>query len=226
MEKIYCVNCALKSAAARKLNPSELDVMDDNCAEVHFNVGDVIFKQSALSSNVIYIKSGLVKLHVQGPKKEKILRIAKAPEYLCLPSTFGDKVNHFSATALEETVACFIDISIFKRFIYENGDFAYQIIIDLSKGELNNFHSCVNNAQKQTNGRIADALLLFAHDIYNTNRFRLPLSRNDFSDLIGSTRENVSRILTEFHNEKIISLKGREIIILKEDLLQQISNKG
>jgi CRP-like cAMP-binding protein len=226
MTKTFCTNCKFKSAAAGYLNAEELDAMENNCAEVQFNAGDIIFRQDALSSNVVYLKAGLVKLHIHGPLKEKIMKIAKAPTYLCLPSNFGDKVNHFSATAIEKTEACFIDVNLFRDFIYKNGDFAYQIIIDLSRGELENFHGYLSQSQKQMNGRVAEALLLFSKKIYESNQFRLPLSRNDFGDLVGISRESASRILTEFHNEKIIQMAGRQISILKEDLLQKISSKG
>lgn len=215
-----------KSPAAQKLSDSELDAMHSNCARVQFKAGDTIIIQDALSTNVAYIKSGLVKIHIKGPIKEKIMKIAKAPTYLCLPSTFGDKINHFSATALEPTSVCFIDITTFKNFIYQNGDFAYQIIQEMSKGELLNFHSLINNAQKQNIGRVADAILFFAKEIYNSSTFTIPISRQDLGDLLGITRESASRILTDFHNERIINIEGKKISILNELLLIQISEKG
>jgi CRP/FNR family transcriptional regulator len=208
------------------LNDRELDVLENNCAEVRFKPGDIIVKQDALSTNVAYIKSGLVKIHINGPIKERIMKITKAPTYLCLPSTFGDKINHFSATAIEDTTVCFIDVTVFKQFIYENGEFAFQIILDLSKGELQNFQNCLNNSQKQNMGRVADAILFFAREIYNSNNFTLPISRQDLADLTGITRESTSRILSDFHNEKILEIDSRKISILNETLLKQISEKG
>jgi len=226
MDKTICKFCNLKSSAASKLNESELGTLCDNCAEARFETGDNIVKQDALSTNVVYIKSGLVKIHIKGPQRERIMKIVKAPSYLCLPSTFGDKINHFSATAIEPTTVCFIDVTIFKKFIYENGDFAYQIILDLSKSELQNLHNCLNNAQKQNIGRVADAILFFANEIYNSNSFALPVSRQDLADLTGITRESASRILTDFHEDKIIEIKGRQLTIVNEKLLKQISEKG
>jgi len=135
-------------------------------------------------------------------------------------------VNHFSISALEDTTVCFIDVNIFRKFIYENSDFAYQIIFDLSKGELQNFQNCFNNAQKQNIGRVAEAILFFANEIYNSNTFTLPVSRQDLADLTGITRESASRILTEFHNEKILEIKNREITILNEKLLVRSVRKG
>src|ERR1035437_1146952 len=226
MDRIHCKFCNLKSNAALKLNDSEIAVLENNCAEAHFKTGDIITKQDALSTNIVYVKTGLVKIHIKGPIRERIMKIVKAPAYLCLPSTFGDKVNHFSATAIEETTVCFIDVNVFKQFIYENGDFAYQIILDMSKGELQNIHNCLNNAQKQNIGRVADAMLFFANEIYNSNTFILPVLRQELADLTGITRESASRILTDFHNEKIIEIDSRKITIVNEKLLQQISEKG
>lgn len=226
MERIVCKFCNLKSTAAQMLKEDEICILENNCAQSQFKVGDIIIKQDALSTNVVYIKSGLVKIHIKGPIRERIMKIVKAPAYLCLPSTFGAKINHFSATAIEDTSVCFIDVTVFKQFIYKNGDFAFQIILDLSKGELQNLHNCLNNAQKQNIGRIADAILFFACEIYKSNTFTLPVSRQDLADLTGITRESASRILTNFHNEKILEIDSRNITILNETLLRQISEKG
>jgi CRP-like cAMP-binding protein len=226
MNNIPCSLCSFKSAAAQKLNADEISVLENSCAQVQFKAGDIIVKQDSLSTNVAYIKSGLVKIHVRGPIRERIMKITKAPTYLCLPSSFGDKINHFSVTALEDTHVCFFDVNVFKKFIYENGDFAFQIILEMSKSELLNFENCLNNSQKQNIGRIADAILFFAHKIYNSDTFNLPISRQELADLTGTTRESASRILTDFHNENILKIQNRTITILNENLLLQLSEKG
>lgn len=220
-----CKECGLKSAATRVLNEEELIKLSNNCAEADFKPGETIFKQGALSSNIIYIKSGLIKLHLRGPKDDQIIRITKAPAYLGMPISFNEKINYYSATALEPTSVCFIDNTVFKNFIYENGEFAYQIIIDLCKNEYDSLHKCVNRTQKNINGRIADALLYFI-EIYENKEFKVPLSRQEFGNYTDTTRESVSRILTEFHNEKIINIKGRMITILNVKLLETISKNG
>lgn len=226
MKTDTCKFCYYKSNATLKLNNEQLSVLDNNCAQVNFSAGDIIVKQDALSTNVVYIKSGLVKIHIKGPIRERIIRITKAPAYLCLPNNFGDKVNHFSATALDDTSVCFIDVSVFKEFIHSNGDFAVQIIMDMSKGEIENYSNCLNNAQKQNIGRIADAILFFSEKIFESTTFTLPISRQEMADLTGITRESASRILTDFHNERIVDMRHRDITILNEKLLREISEKG
>jgi len=226
MKELNCRDCINKSPAAKLLNNDELDFMARNRVEVNFKKGDIIFKQDSYSTNVVYLKAGLVKIHMQGPFKEKILRIVKAPSYLGIPTTFGDKINHYSATAIDATTVCFIDANEFKQLIYGNGKFAYEIIIELCRNELIDDLRCVNQSQKQIPGRIAETLLSLSQNIYNKNTFILPLSRNEMGDLIGTSRESISRIMSDLCNEGVIDLKAKEITILKPELLEQISKKG
>jgi CRP/FNR family transcriptional regulator len=221
-----CSRCVVHTDDAIQLKTGLPADGSFHCSRVHFNTGETIFKENAIASGVVYLKSGLVKIHTCNLAKDRILRLTKAPSYLCLPSSLGDTVNRFTATALEPTTACFIDLASFKKLIYENGDFAYQIIMALSRREMDSFHVSLNLAQKQANGRVADALLYLSRDIFENNTFTIPFSRQELGDWIGVTRESVSRILAEFNATGIIGQEGRDVTILNNDLLEQISAKG
>jgi CRP/FNR family transcriptional regulator len=221
-----CKFCSKRSPAAEHLKNEELEKLGHSCVEVSFQKGDIIFKQNALSSNIIYVREGLVKIHMAGPEREQILKIAKGPTYLGIPTTLGDKVNNYSATALTPVEVCFIDIQVFKDFISSNNEFAYEIIVSLCKNELNHFHRCVNQLQKQSAGRVAETLLFFADEIFESDEFDLPLSRHEFGDLTGNSRENVSRILSDLDKEGIINIKGKSITILNKGKLFSISKNG
>lgn len=214
------------SSAASHLSDNELSILESDCSQVHFTKGEIIFKQDAFSSNIIYLQKGLAKLHMKSRKRDQIIKIIKGPSFLRISTTIADRINHYSATAVEDVIACFIDINSFKEFVLKNGEFAYEIILDLSQGELENFRRCVNRNQKQTVGRVADALLYFSDNIFESPSFNFPLSRNDLSDLICSSRESVSRVLSEFDKENIIVLDGKKITIKNRQLLEQIGLNG
>jgi len=221
-----CKFCSKRSLAAKHLGNEELEKLGHSCVEVTFSKGDIIFKQDALSSNIIYIREGLVKIHISGPDREQILKIAKGPTYLGIPTTLGDKINHYSATAISPTEVCFIDINVFKDFISSNSDFAYEIIVNLCKNELGHFHRCVNQLQKQSPGRVAETLLFFANEIFENDTFDIPLTRHELGDLTGNSRENVSRILSDFNNENLIKISGKTITITEKETLAKISRNG
>ena len=221
-----CKNCKIKSSATKELNTKELERLENNCVEVNFKKGDIIFKQGALSSNIIYLKHGLVKMHITGPYYEQIIRITKAPSYLGVPTTFGNKINQYSVTAIEDTNVCFIDIKTFTYFISKNGKFASKIILELCRNEISSYNRCVNRIQKQINGRVAEALLFLYNNVYNSKDFILPITRSEFGNLIDTSRESVSRILSQFNNDNIIELNGKKIKILNKKFLEIISKNG
>ncbi len=221
-----CKFCHHKSKASEKLNDSELSLQSENCAEYRFKKGDIIIRQGALSSNVIFLREGLVKLHMTGPLHEQIIKITYGPAYLGLPSTFGDKYNHYSVTAIEESLVCFIDLSTFRTFVKNNPDFTYQLMIELCVNELDSYHRCVSRTQKQVSGGLAENLLFFADTIYHSNKFELPLNREEIGNLIDASRESVSRTLSNFHDEGIIKIENKKITIIDKERLRLISQYG
>ncbi len=226
MEKTHCKDCQFISKAASVLNAEELNILESKCSQVEFNKGEILFKQNTFSTNIIFLKTGLVKLHMASVKRDQIVQISKAPAFLGIPTTFADNINQYSATAIKNSIACFIDITVFKGFIFKNGEFAYEIIINLCKSELDNVRRCVNRSQKQTTGRVADALLYFSQQIFNDDEFDFPLTRSDLADLICSSRESVSRVLWDLNNDDIIEMNGRNIKIIDKTLLEHIGKYG
>lgn len=226
MNNYKCKDCKFQSTATEFLGDIELEELAKNCVEVYFKKGEIIFKQDALSSNIVYLKRGFVKLFMMGPHKEQILKIVKAHAYLGIPTTVGDKVNHYSAMAMDDTQICFIDIHIFKKLLHSNPDFSYEIILNLCRNELAQFHRCINLTQKQLYGRFAGTLLDMTRNVYESNSFHLHLSRSEFADLIGTSRESISRLFTEFSDSGLITVSGKNITILDEGHLESISRKG
>jgi len=221
-----CYYCKKKSKATGKLDQKELEILGHSCNQVIFQKGDTIMIQDAMSSNIVFVMEGLVKVHAMGPEKEQILKIVKGPSYLGIPTTIGAKINEYSATAISKTSACFIGFNVFKDFIKQNGQFAFEIIVELCKSELHYYKKCINQVQKQGPGKIAEALLYFSEKIFDKRNFKLPLTRNELGDLTCTSRETVSRILSDFSNSNIIKVNKRNISILNKKQLELISKMG
>lgn len=221
-----CKICMLKSAAAKRLSDKELENLSFNCALAKFKKSDLVIKQGTFSSNVAYLRRGLVKLHIKGPYHEQIVRIVKAPGYLGLPTTFGDKINQYSVTVIQESEICFIDITTFRKLLHINPDFAYEIMIDICRNELEVYNRCANRTQKHTRGKIAEFLLEMSDRIFKSDSFKIPLNQEEIGNLIDSSRETVSRVFNEFEHDGIISMTGRKVVISKKETLALISANG
>ncbi|MBK8043357.1 MAG: Crp/Fnr family transcriptional regulator [Haliscomenobacter sp.] len=222
-----CKLCQVKSCAVAALSDEELGVLSGNIQHVSFKKGETVFKEGLLISHVFYLKKGLIKLHQHvSEEREAILKICFPTCYFGLSTIFGNRTNLYSATAIEPTEVCMIDVSTFKEMIYSNGKFAFEIIADISKDELNVCRRFISLTAKQTNGRIASALLFFARKVYQNPTFELPLSRVELGEFLGISREGVTRGLVLFKQDGLIELDKNRIILLKEDRLELISQSG
>ena len=221
-----CKNCPYISSAASKLEECDLKHLSANHAVVKFVKGDTIIKQGTYSTNVAFLRTGLAKLHLTGPSNEQIVRLVTAPSYLGLPTTFGDKINQYSVTAIAESEICFIDVQVFKDLLKSNDSFSYEIILDLCRNELESFRRCANRTQKQNRGNLADVLLDLADRIFKSDLFTLPLNQSELANMVDTSRESISRLMTEFDKDGIISVKGKEIQIINKKSLLLISQNG
>lgn len=215
-----------KSLAAEKLSEDELSKLSLNCLSVKFKKGDSIIKQGMFSTNVAFLKKGLAKIHITGPYHEQIVRIAKSSKYLGLPTTFGDKVNQYSVTSIDDSEVCFIDISLFRLLLRTNPDFNDQVLIELCQSELEAYNRCVNRTQKQIRGKIADVLLNFSDNIYKSNSFPLVLTQEEIGNMVDASRESISRVFAEFVKDEIIKISTKQVEILNHKKLILISAKG
>jgi CRP/FNR family transcriptional regulator len=85
---------------------------------------------------------------------------------------------------------------------------------------------CAMRTQKQTRGNIADVILDFSNNIFQSEDFTLPVSQTEIGNLVDTSRESVSRILSEFHNDGIIRLSNKKVEILNKESLLLISHTG
>jgi CRP/FNR family transcriptional regulator len=81
-------------------------------------------------------------------------------------------------------------------------------------------------SNKNLRGRTAYIILMFANDIYQSNRFDLPISRKEIGELIDMRTENVIRILSEFRKDQLIKIEGKRIEILEMTRMERIANFG
>jgi len=221
-----CRLCPMKTKATTMLSDCSLDQLSNNHLELKLKKGDSIIKEGTYSTNVIFLRTGLAKIHLAGPYNEQIVKIVKAPSYLGLPTTFGSKINQYSVTAITEAEVCYIDLQVFLSILDENKEFTHEIIQEFCKNELESFHRCANRTQKLIRGNMADALLDFSDKIFKSDSFILPLSQTEFANLVDTSRESVSRVLSEFDKDGIIRLSGRKIDILNKKSLIMISQNG
>ena len=188
--------------------------------------GEVIIKEGDPVSGVYFVTSGNVKVHKQWGDRELILRFANDGAifgHRGISSTIS--TYPISATALENTQLCFVDIEFFKATLKVNHEFAYGMLMFYAD-ELHNSEKRMRElALMSVKSRLAEAILdlreqfgLDAEGFLN-----LELSRQDLAAFTGTTYETVFRIMNELLGEHLIRVKGKMIGIVDEVGLKELS---
>jgi len=193
---------------------------------VDFKKGETIIKEGTRVSNILFILDGFVKVYIEGPNKNIIIKFLKSGDFIGLTSLFGDETYYFSVAALKETKVCSIDRENIKDLISQSCDFSRET----ASWYCNNYNlmltKCLNLGLKQLNGKLATTLLYLNREEFKVVDVFSHINRKDLAELSGMAIESVARILTEFNDEKIIELKGKNIEIKNIELLKKISKNG
>lgn len=209
------------------LRDEELEELSHSCSRLDLKAGTNILREKTPGTHIAYLQNGLAKVHKTGPKNtDQILKLILPGYYVGIQTLLTRQTHLYSATTLEPSSICYIDINFFKRMLQVNASFAYELITYISRDELNYFERILSHNQKQVAGRLADTLIYLADEVYKTDAFKLPLTRKDLAALVCSSRETVIRALFELHNSKIITIEHKDITILSRNKLEQISRNG
>lgn len=221
-----CADCSCRSSIFRSLSREELEQINTGRFHVAYKAGEIMFKQGTPSSHFVCVTSGLAKIYIEGYGKNLILALVKPVDYIFGPGVYIDNKHYYSASAVEDSTACLVDTTIFKKLVRSNAEFAEDFIKRISNQTLFNFEQIISLTQKQMHGRIADALFYLSEKIYGANPFNMTISRQDLADISGMSKESAIRILKEFKEEGILSVEGNVFEILSVKQLKQISETG
>jgi CRP/FNR family transcriptional regulator len=209
------------------LLPDEKDRLYNATNKVEYAKRDIIVKQNARVSEIPLVLSGLVKISREMRRgKSVILRIAQPGSFLGLSSIFGSDVYEYSVFALENVSVRFVDIETFRWLIENNGLFGLEVVKQLSADNIFNINRLSSLLYKQLPGRVADIILYFSEDIFKSNTFTIPLTRQELAELAGTTKESLIRTLSEFKHDKIIDMNRNYFQVNSMHIVKTLSRLG
>lgn len=224
---IDCLNCKRRATCFKKLIPSELEFINQKSTQIQYRKGENICKQGAFASYVLYVADGLAKIYLESQGGKNInVTITKSSEFIGLSAMFGDNNYNYSALALRDSSICLIEKDSLKKLLIENGDFACEIIKWYCDKEMQLFNKIRSLGHKQMYGRLADVLIYLSNKDFQEESVFSYLSRKDIADFACIATESIVRLLTRLKNDNIIEIKGKNIQILKMEVLKEISRKG
>lgn len=180
--------------------------------------GTMLFFEGQPSNGVYMLCYGRVKLTTYSKDgKAMILRVAEAGEILGLSATVSDGNYEATAEVMDACQVNFIRKRDFVAFINEHSQPALNAIRQLSE----NYHTAYSQVRSlglsaTVSDKLAGLLLDWCEQNGNGQmelHLRMPYTHEEIAEMIGSTRETVSRLLKNFRNRDLITLSGSDLYI-------------
>jgi CRP/FNR family transcriptional regulator len=162
--------------------------------------------------------------------KAVIARIAEGGEVLGLSATVSGRPYMATAETLVPCEVNFIRGEDFLKFLKQHGDACLRVAEHLS----NNYHDAFDQVRSlglshSASEKLARLILYWGEkDGKETDKgisLKLTLTHEEISQIIGSSRETVTRLLGDFKHKEMILIKGSTLIIRdKAALVDMVSS--
>ena len=161
--------------------------------------------------------------------RQQILRLYRPIQYFGYRAFFAEEPYVSSAAAFEPSTIGTIEMRIVKDLIDNNNSLAWFFIRELSKHLGGSDTKIVTLTQKHIRGRLAEALILLRESYGfedDGQTLKIYMAREDIANFSNMTTSNAIRTLSNFAQERIITIDGRRIKIINEQMLRNISKFG
>jgi len=187
--------------------------------------GEQIFKEGEPVDGIYFVFAGIFKVHKRwDSEKELIIRFAGEGDIIGHLGLGNAPLYPVSATALEPSVVCYLNMDFFETTLHVNTQLTYKLMRFFANELQESQRSMRDLAHMSVKARIAQAFLALKNQ-FGTNAegyVNLEITRQDISSFAGSSYETLFKVINEFVTHNFIEFKGKNIRILNEAMLLQI----
>jgi len=211
------------------LSPGDISLLTANQVGQLYKKGEIIFREGAYPPGIFYIKAGKVKKYkVDKEGREQIIYVANTGELIGYHAILSEERYPDSAAALEDSSVTFIPKEDFLDTLQQSTELSRRLLKTLSHEFAVLANGLTLFGQKSVRERLALQLIVL-REKYKVNfqpgmPVEINMGRDDLANLVGTARENVVRVLTEFKEDNILETKGRKIIVHDVARLIEIAN--
>jgi CRP/FNR family cyclic AMP-dependent transcriptional regulator len=214
-----CLSCPMvKERLFCNLPQRALEGLDAISSSSTYPKGAFLFVEGQTPRGVFVICNGRVKLSASSADgKALILRIAETGELIGVPGTIAGQPYEVTAEALEPIQANFIPREEFLHFLREHGEAALKVAEIL----CHIYHATYQEIKYlglsgSAAGKLARFLLDRAGSDGQKNeavRLTLTLTHEEIAEMIGVSRETVTRLFTSFKKKNLLQVNGSRLTI-------------
>ncbi len=202
----------------RSLSRPQIREILDAAQTSRHDAGQPVFSEGLPVDCFFLLLDGHIRVQRTTPQGDQIILLHIAPGQLFgIGAALGHKTYPATAMAADDCVTLVWPNRLWPDFIARYEGFATQTYAVVG-GRLNDMHSViVEMATKQVEQRIAAALLRLitqmGRKVDSGIEIHFPITRQNISDMTGSTLHTVSRLLSAWEKDGIVASERKKITV-------------
>lgn len=209
----------------RDLTPQELNHVENIMIQRSYRKKSTIFVEGGTKESVYFIQDGLVKTYKTDENgNEQIVSFLKTGDMFPHTGFFNQNPYPATAEAIVDTLLLAIPVRSFEQLMLTTPTIAVKVMRVLG-AKIQELQAKLQEFTGQdVHYRALSFLLQMAKKHGETKGssvlIEVPMTHQEFANVIGTTRETVNRMLNQLRKEKIIDTHRNEIIILDLEALK------
>jgi CRP/FNR family transcriptional regulator, dissimilatory nitrate respiration regulator len=205
------------------LDEKELNRVAAVAEERSYHKGQTIFDEGEQAEGFYVVLEGQVKIvKLARDGREQILRVVNAGDTFAEAAALAAGVFPASAQAMQATRAAHFSTTRFRALLREEPELSVRLIATLCE-LLHHFVSLVEQlALREVSSRLANYLLERSAEA-NSITVTLDVSKSVLAARLGAVSETLSRTLRKLRDDKVIEVKGKTIILLNHNALDDLA---
>ena len=215
--------CQLPEAALQRLNEIKSTAVYPKSA--------MLFIEGQQPRGVFVLCAGKAKLSTSSAEGRTVItKISEPGDVLGLSAAISNRPYEVTAEMIEPGQANFITRDALMHFLREHGIVALRVAEELSRNYYTAYEAIrtlgLTNSPSE---RFAKLLLGWSNAAGTTGngdplQVKLTLTHEEIAEIIGTTRETVSRLLSQFKRKQLVQFKGANLIIRNKAALEDMVN--
>jgi len=224
-----CVACTRKSDSFFCCLPSvSLQAFDDLTFTNIYPKGTILMSEGEALHGILHLCQGSVKLSISSDDgKTLITRIAEPGEALGLSAVISGNPSNVTAETLTPSQVNFVRRDDLLRLLSSSPPAAANALRQLAaECEVGTDRARAMELSQSAAAKLASVLLSWSagHGIPTGVgiRIQVPMTHDDISHLLNTSRETVTRLLHDLRDEQVISMRGSTLIIHDKPWLEAL----
>ncbi|MFH1005816.1 MAG: Crp/Fnr family transcriptional regulator [Bacteroidota bacterium] len=232
-----CDRCIIFSKSVfANIDKKDIKILSEKKKCSSFKKGQSVIRANTNPIGIYCVNKGKLKVFKYGVMgKEYVFRFVSPGELIGMKALFCNKNYTTNIVAVEDSNLCLIYKNDFLNILSKYPSVEFKIITALCERLEEVDNKITSLAQKSVRERLAEELITL-NNIFNKEKNvdsntaedadsnTLSFSREELANIVGTSKETITRFLSEFKNDKLLSIKGRKITILNIKGLKKIGS--